>query len=127
MTPCFRRGFGSDAIFNLDVGFETFVMANRKKIFNIKEEVWLYPGASPWHFVTMPKSDSEVIAKNFRTSKKGWGSLPVEAKIGKTVWKTSIFPDKKEGAFILPIKSSVRKSERIFRGDFVNLTIKIIV
>jgi hypothetical protein len=48
---------------------------------------------------------------------KGWGSLPVEVTIGKTTWKTSIFPDSKSGTFILPIKAVVRKKEEVYEGD----------
>lgn len=32
-------------------------------------------------------------------------------------WKTSIFPDSKEGAYILPIKKDVRKQIGVDVGD----------
>lgn len=55
----------------------------------------------------------------------GWGSLPVTAVIGKTSWKTSIFPDKKIGAYLLPLKSEIRKKENIVAGATIHFFITI--
>lgn len=43
----------------------------------------------------------------------------MKAKIGGTSWKTSIFPQAKEGTYILPIKAEVRKKEKILAGNKV--------
>lgn len=56
----------------------------------------------------------------------GWGSLPVNVSLGKSRWKTSIFPDKKI-FYLLPIKSQIRKAEKINDGDLINLEIEIII
>lgn len=94
--------------------------------FSFSGNVWLYPSnAGAWHFVTVPKNISTSISERFGKVKRGWGSLPIEAKIGKTVWKTSIFPDSKSGTYILPLKALVRKSEGIFQDDAVSLTFTI--
>lgn len=93
----------------------------------MKSEVWLYPGMAGWHFLSIPKNESAEIKKNFGGKQRGWGSLPVFVTIGKTSWKTSIFPDKKSGAYLLPVKAEVRNKERISKGDIVNFSIKIIV
>lgn len=69
-----------------------------EKVFKVKARVWLYPGMAGWHFVTLPKKTAEEIDFFFSHAKKGWGSLPVNVTIGKTSWKTSIFPDKKLAA-----------------------------
>ena len=98
----------------------------KKREYSFKSEVWLYPGMSGWHFVTVPKKDSQKITKDFTGLTKGWGSLPVNVTVGKTVWKTSIFPDKKTETFLLPVKSEVRKKEGIFDKDIIKLSIKII-
>lgn len=63
------------------------------KTYDINEKVWLYPGKAAWHFVTIPKDISSDIDYYFAQNKRGWGSLPVSVTIGKTTWKTSIFPD----------------------------------
>jgi hypothetical protein len=57
--------------------------------------------------------------------KRGWGSLPVEVTVGKTTWRTSIFPDKKAGAYLFPLKASVRKKEGISEGDMITLVLEI--
>ena len=94
-------------------------------LYKIKSEVWLYPGMAGWHFLSVPKKDSEDIKKRFGKKQRGWGSLPVVVTLGKTSWKTSIFPDKKSGFYLLPLKADVRKKEGIFSGDKVSFSIEI--
>ncbi len=57
----------------------------------------------------LSKKQSAEITARFGLMKRGWGSLPVIVAMGKTTWKTSIFPDKKAGAYLLPLKAEVRK------------------
>ncbi len=87
--------------------------------------VWLYPGMAGWHFVTLPKKQSEQIKKIYSGMKRGWGSLPVIVILGKTSWKTSIFPDKKAVAYLLPFRAEVRKKEGIKDGDMINFSLEI--
>jgi hypothetical protein len=94
--------------------------------FKIKEKVWLYPGATPWHFVSVPKKESEKIKKKFGADARGWGSLPVAVTLGKMKWKTSIFPEKRSGEYILPLKAEVRKKEGVMNGDIISFTIEIL-
>ena len=91
-----------------------------------KEKVWLYPGDTPWHFVSIPKKQAKEIKENFGKHRRGFGSLPVAVTIGKTTWKTSIFPDK-EGPYLLPLKAAVRKKEGIMSGDNITFSIDILV
>lgn len=95
--------------------------------FQFKAEVWEYPGKAAWHFITVPKKNSKEITELFGEAKRGWGSLPVKVSIGKSNWKTSIFPDKKTCTYLLPIKLEVRKKESIVAGDTVEIQIEIIV
>ena len=85
----------------------------------MKGEVWLYQGMSAWHFLTLPKKEAREIKECFGAKKRGWGSLRVIAKIGKTEWKTSIFPDKRADSYLLPLKADVRKKENVREGDRV--------
>lgn len=93
--------------------------------YKIEATVWLYPGDAAWHFVTIPKDISDDIKNLFGDRTRGWGSLPVEITLGTTTWKTSIFPDKKEGAFLLPLKAEVRKKENIHVGNSLNFLLEI--
>jgi hypothetical protein len=54
--------------------------------------------------------------------KRGWGSLPVEARIGETRWRTSIFPGD-EATWLLPIKRAVRDAEALVEGDQADVEI----
>ncbi len=95
------------------------------RTYSLTEKIWLYPGKAGWFFITIPKEVSKEIDYFFATQKKGWGSLPVTVTIGQTTWQTSIFPDKKSAAYLLPIKVEVRKKESITENDAVPLTLKL--
>ena len=99
----------------------------KRNTFKIKAEVWLYPGKAGWHFITIPKKQSDDILAIFGSLKRGWGSLPVKVTLGKSVWQTSIFPHKKSGGYLLPLKSDVRKKEKIVDGDVIQLSLVILV
>lgn len=94
-------------------------------VFEMQATVWQYPGASGWHFLTLPQEETEIIKEAFVALKQGWGSLPVTVTIGQTVWKTSIFPDSKSGSYLLPLKAEVRKKEKIGVGDTITFSIEI--
>jgi len=95
--------------------------------YTFSAKVWLYPGGTAaWHFITVPKNISETVKKKHGANARGWGSLPVEVTVGKTKWTTSIFPDKKSGTYILPLKVAVRRAEGLFEGESTSLTLKII-
>jgi len=53
----------------------------------------------------------------------GWGVIPVHVRIGKTEWKTSLFP--KEGRYLVPIKMSVQKSENLEVDDSVTIQLEV--
>ena len=98
----------------------------KKLTVNITANVWLYPSENAsWHFVTIPKKETVLINAEYGSVKRGWGSLPVNAKVGMTKWSTSIFPDKKSGTFILPLKAQVRRAEGIEAGDKIGLQLLI--
>ncbi len=78
-----------------------------------------------WHFLSVPKKETAEIKKAFAGKTKGWGSLPVEAKVGKTSWKSSIFPESKSNTYLLPLKAAIRRAESIFADDTVTFAIKI--
>ncbi len=78
-----------------------------------------------WHFLSVPKKEATEIKKAYAGKTKGWGSLPVEAKVGKTSWKSSIFPESKSNTYLLPLKAAIRRAEDIFADDMVTFTIKI--
>ena len=70
---------------------------------------------------------SAEIKKLYAVSRRGFGSLPVLVKMGKTEWKTSIFPDSRSGTYILPIKAAVRRAEGAFEGEEMSFSITIAI
>jgi hypothetical protein len=97
-----------------------------KRTYKITSKVWLYPGMTGWHFATVPKEESVKIKKDFAKYVRGWGSFPVNVVIGKSKWKTSIFPDSMSGRYLLPLKKKIRKEEGIMAGDEIVFTITLI-
>jgi hypothetical protein len=99
--------------------------------FHFTSTCWLWQAEkAAWHFISLPKEQSEEIKffnDNLSHKKRGWGSVRVEAKIGETRWKTSIFPQTKEGVYLLPIKAEVRKKEKILAGEKVDINLTILV
>lgn len=96
--------------------------------FSFSAQCWLWQAEkAAWHFVNLPEEKSAEIKffnENMSSKKRGWGAVKVIAKIGATEWSTSIFPQK-EGAYILPIKASVRKAEKISEGSEVHVSLNI--
>jgi hypothetical protein len=96
-------------------------------VFKVKSKVFEYPGIGAWHFISVPKKESQTIKATFAGMKRGFGSLRVIATVGKTKWKTSIFPDSESGTYFLPLKSEVRKKEKVKKGDEIEFTIEILL
>jgi hypothetical protein len=92
--------------------------------FTIKAKVWIYPGKSGWHFVTIQSSVGDEIKKYESWPRRGFGSIEVIVKIKDTSWKTSIFPIK-EGEYLLPIKKEIRKKENINSDDIIKVTLEL--
>jgi len=94
--------------------------------YTFKAKIWLYQGGkASWHFITLPKKQSEQIKFFEGGLRRGWGSVPVTVTIGRTTWKTSIFPDTKSGSYLLPLKADVRKKEKISADDTVNVSLEV--
>jgi hypothetical protein len=88
-------------------------------------EIWYWRGPSPFHFVTVPDEQCAALESASRVVTYGWGMIPVTAKLGATTWTTSLFP--KDGRYIVPIRTNVRRAEGLDVGDTVtvNLTIDV--
>ncbi len=91
----------------------------------MKALVQKYPGMEGWFFAVVPAKTSGLIKRTFGHIARGWGSLRIHATIGGTSWDSSIFPDKKSGTYVLPLKASVRKAERIRAGKKVALSLEM--
>lgn len=86
-------------------------------------ELWFWRGPAPWHFVTVPDEDCELLQATSSAVTYGWGMIPVGARIGATDWTTSLWP--KDGRYIVPVKTVVRRAEGLDVGDVV--TVRLVV
>ncbi|MEK7530951.1 MAG: DUF1905 domain-containing protein [Patescibacteria group bacterium] len=95
------------------------------KRLKFKAKLWRWPGEkAAWHFVSVPKAESAKIGKEIKV-KRGWGSVRVRAKIGGSTFDTSVFPDKKSGTYLLPVKASIRRMEGLEHGDTVDVILDL--
>lgn len=62
-----------------------------------------------WTFVSLSEDASDRIAAATERFTHGFGSVRVEATVGGSTWRTSIFPS--DATYILPIKKAVREAE----------------
>lgn len=86
-------------------------------------EIWFWRGPAPWYFVTVPPEQSDDLKAISGSVTYGWGMIPVRARIGKSVWPTSLFP--KDGGYVLPVRASIRKAEGLEEGDFVAVRLEV--
>ncbi|HEY8687404.1 MAG TPA: DUF1905 domain-containing protein [Chloroflexota bacterium] len=85
--------------------------------------IWHWKGPAPWYFVTVPEEECLDLEEASALVSYGWGMIPVAAHIGRTRWKTSLFP--KDGRYIVPVKAVVRRAEELAVGDMV--TVRLVV
>lgn len=78
------------------------------------------------YLVSVPRDLSDEIKEISEGLTNGWGSLKVEATIGSTVWRTSIFPDSKSGLFDLPLKAEVRKKNNLEAATLVKVHLNVL-
>jgi hypothetical protein len=86
-------------------------------------EVWYWKGPSPFHFVTVPAAGCRDLKAASSVVSYGWGMIPVKARIGSTTWDTSLWP--KDGAYIVPLRLSARKAQRIEVGDRIKIQLSV--
>lgn len=100
--------------------------------FKSKVFVWVSPNAhskdnsGAWRFVRLPENISAKIKEMQKgRPRRGWGAVYADAKIRKTSWKTSIFPDRHSATYLLPLKKEIRYEENLYDGKEVNILLKI--
>jgi hypothetical protein len=86
-------------------------------------DVIYWRGPAPWYFVAVPAEESSEIKEISNLVTYGWGVIPVQVRIGDTEFKTSLFP--KDGYYLVPVKASVRKAEKLDEGDNVTVQLEI--
>lgn len=93
--------------------------------------LWRWTGSTggSWHFLTIDGEAGEALSatalmRRMEGLSRGFGSLKVQATIGKSKFATSVFPSKADG-WMLPVKASVRKAEDLAEGDEVTVVLEL--
>ena len=92
-------------------------------LLEFEAEVIQWRGPAPYYFVPVPEPLCEDLRVAARDVSYGWGVIPVTVRIGGTSWTTSLFP--KDGGYVLPVKATVRRDERIDVGDTVTVSLTL--
>lgn len=86
--------------------------------------VWAAGTKGSWFFLTVPEEVSEEL-RLVAGEPRGFGSIRVEATVGRSRWSTSVFPtNEPPGCFVLPVKKAVRTGEGIGEGDRVSASVR---
>ena len=91
-------------------------------IIEFKGVIFYWRGPAPFLFVAVPEEPSREIKSISASITYGWGVIPVHVRIGKTEWKTSLFP--KDGRYLVPIRKNVQKSENLEVDDSVTIRLE---
>jgi hypothetical protein len=86
-------------------------------------EMWFWRGPAPCQFITVPEEECGELEAAAAVVSYGWGMIPATVQIGRTGWKTSLFP--KDGQYIVPVKAWVHRAEGLEVDDTV--TIRLVV
>jgi hypothetical protein len=85
--------------------------------------ILFWKGPAPWFFVAVPEEQSRDLKAISNIVTYGWGVIPVDVRIGKTKFQTSLFP--KHSLDLVPIKASVRKAENLAVGETVRVYLEV--
>lgn len=90
--------------------------------------LWLWDArqADAWTFVSLPTDVADEVLEVGEAVARGFGSLRVEVTVGATTWRTSVFPSKGLGTYVLPIKRAVRRAEGLDDGDTARVRLRLV-
>jgi hypothetical protein len=95
--------------------------------FTFTGELREWDGPAAWYFLLLPEEVADDIADLVEgRPRAGFGSVRVDVTVGVTSWRTSIFPSKQDGTYLLPVKRSVREAESLGEGDRPEVTLTIV-
>ena len=93
--------------------------------FRFTAPLWEWSAQGGWFFVTVPEEYGDDIREVPRMP-RGFGAVRVRVRVGDSTWSTSVFPDSKQGSYVLPVKKAVRTAEGIADGDDVAVELEVL-
>lgn len=92
-------------------------------VFEFTGKIFQWRGPAPYLFVAVPDNESAEIKSVSKLATYGWGVIPVGVKVGRTEWRTSLFP--KDGRYLVPIRVSAQRAEQLKEGDEIKLRVEL--
>lgn len=80
-------------------------------------EVIRFDGPGGWHGAFLPE-EAAAEARFFGRA-NALGAIAVQARIGATIVRTTLFPDSRRGSYLLPLKAALRKREELVAGSLI--------
>lgn len=88
--------------------------------------VWDARRTETWTFVSLPEDQADEILDLVGSRARGFGSVRVEVTLGRSVWRTSLFPDSTAGTYVLPVKRAVRTAEGLTPGATAHVRVELL-
>ena len=103
------------------------VHSSHKSTYRTRARLWRWNGGkASWFFLTLPAPISrEIRLVDAGPRRVGFGALRVEVTIGGSTWETSIFPSAELDAYLLPVKATIRKAEKMVEGKSFRLQLVV--
>lgn len=83
-------------------------------------------GTGAWVMLALPFEQADAIDEVAHGQRHGFGSVRVEARIGATTWRTSLFPDRRRESFVMGVKRAVREAEGLDVGDVADVEVMLL-
>ncbi len=84
--------------------------------------IWVWPGDISWHFISLTPEMSKSLRGSFPKS----AMIKVRASIDEVKWETSLFRNRRDSNYIMPIKKDIRKKASLQAGEIVDVEIDIL-
>lgn len=68
---------------------------------------------------------ARIFCWHHRRDRRSFGSVRVAVTVRATSWRTSLFPDTKTEAYMLPVEKAVRVAEHLETGDEVRARLQV--
>jgi hypothetical protein len=99
----------------------------RRREYGFDAELWLWQARSDsWTFLSLPTDVADDVLDRAGSTPRGFGAVRVEVTIGRTTWRTSVFPDSAASTYVLPVKKAVRVAEGIAAGDTARVRLRLV-
>jgi hypothetical protein len=85
---------------------------------------WAARTDADWYFAALPEDLSTEVRELQGPVQRGFGAVRVQATVGSSTWRTSIFPGG-DGRYVLPLKRAVREANGLSEGEPVPVRLEI--